>query len=377
MSGPALTLVAPPPPGPAREPEPRRRRWRPVAAVLAGATAVVAAVALVAVPRGSDEPPPSTAAAESFLDRYLAADGRVVRADEGGDTVSEGQAYAMLVAQAIGDRDRFDRAWRWARENLQRDDGLLSWYWRDGAVVDPMPAADADLDAAWALALAAERFDDDSYAAEAARIAAAVLDRETVVVAGRRVLVAGPWATRAPMVVNPSYVSPAAFAALGQATGDDRWAALADDSRGDLAALLAGGLPPDWAVLSPEGDLVPVDGPDDPNGEGRYGLDAARLVLRLGGACEPEDRELAAGVWSRLAVEPAASARTLDGAVVDGRRSAVPAMAAAVAASAAGDTAEADARVAEALRIEQDRPTYYGAAWVALGQLVLDGRLGC
>jgi len=33
------------------------------------------------------------AAAESFLDRYVEPDGRVVRLDQGGDTVSEGQAY--------------------------------------------------------------------------------------------------------------------------------------------------------------------------------------------------------------------------------------------------------------------------------------------
>jgi endoglucanase len=52
------------------------------------------------------------AASQAFLGAYLDAGGRVVRRDQGGDTVSEGQAYAMLVAAATGDRQRFDLAWQ-------------------------------------------------------------------------------------------------------------------------------------------------------------------------------------------------------------------------------------------------------------------------
>ena len=35
--------------------------------------------------------------AGQFLDEYVEPDGRVVRRDEGGDVVSEGQAYGMLI----------------------------------------------------------------------------------------------------------------------------------------------------------------------------------------------------------------------------------------------------------------------------------------
>ena len=38
-------------------------------------------------------------AARSFLSRYVDPDGRVVRRDQGGDTVSEGVSYALLLAQ--------------------------------------------------------------------------------------------------------------------------------------------------------------------------------------------------------------------------------------------------------------------------------------
>ena len=60
-----------------------------------------------------------------FLDRYVDGDGRVVRHDQGGDTVSEGQAYAMLLSVAADDRSRFDRVWGWTRAHLRRSDGLL------------------------------------------------------------------------------------------------------------------------------------------------------------------------------------------------------------------------------------------------------------
>ncbi len=66
-------------------------------------------------------------AGRAFLAGYVDDDGRVVRTDQGGDTVSEGQAYAMLVAVGLGDADTFDAVWTWTRENLQRRDGLLSW----------------------------------------------------------------------------------------------------------------------------------------------------------------------------------------------------------------------------------------------------------
>jgi len=54
----------------------------------------------------------------AFLDRYEDPDGRVVRRDQGGDTVSEGQAYGMLIAVGVRDQVRFDRAWTWSRRHL-------------------------------------------------------------------------------------------------------------------------------------------------------------------------------------------------------------------------------------------------------------------
>ncbi|HYA68979.1 MAG TPA: glycosyl hydrolase family 8, partial [Acidimicrobiales bacterium] len=87
--------------------------------------------------------------ARAFLIRYVDGSGRVVRRDQGGDTVSEGQGYAMLLAAAVGDGGTFARVWAWTEANLQHADGLFSYHWADGSVVGSDPATDADLDTAW------------------------------------------------------------------------------------------------------------------------------------------------------------------------------------------------------------------------------------
>ena len=51
---------------------------------------------------------------------YIQADGRVRRPDNGNDTVSEGQAYALLRAVWSGDQATFERCYHWAAENLSQ-----------------------------------------------------------------------------------------------------------------------------------------------------------------------------------------------------------------------------------------------------------------
>src|SRR6516225_461890 len=68
----------------------------------------------------------AVAAARSFLRQYVDPDGRVVRRDQGNDTVSEGQAYALLLADAAGDQATFARVWSWTRGHLQEPNGLFA-----------------------------------------------------------------------------------------------------------------------------------------------------------------------------------------------------------------------------------------------------------
>jgi endoglucanase len=332
------------------------------------AVAAIAAAAIVVLARDDDATSPPgdpRAAAERFLDGYMTPDGRVVRHDQGGDTVSEGQAYAMLLAVAVGDRRRFDLAWRWTRENLMQPDGLLAWHWDDGAVVDGEPAADADLDAARALLVAARRFGAPAYAAEGRRLGEAI--RAHMVV--NDLLYAGPWA-RDQRVVNPSYLSPRAFAELG-------WTGAIERTRGVLAALREP-LPPDW--LRVDGETVEPMGPPA-GGEPVFSYDAARVPLRLAESCSGADRELAARAWPTLrGRDPLPAVLGLDGAGRSSEESPMVLTGAAGAAFAAGDREAAAALLDRAAALEAETPTYYGSAWVALARVMLQtdwlGRCG-
>jgi endoglucanase len=320
---------------------------------------------------GGDEPgggdgggPP--AAAERFLDEFVDADGRVVRHDQGGDTVSEGQAYAMLVAAEIGDRERFDRIWSWTARELQGRDGLLAWQWRDGRVADREPAADADLDAAVALRRAADRFDRPAYAREARRIARAALRRETARTRAGSLLVAGPWA-RERRVVNPSYLDPGAFAELG-----GRWTQIAEGAREAIGELLERQeLPPDWAEVKQDGTLGEAAAPNG-GAPPQFGWEAVRLPLRLAAACDDDaSRELAARMWEPLRRDPGRLPRGLDGAPWGGPAAAGMAGAAA-AAAAAGDDDAARELLASAEQREREQPTYFGSALLALAHTAWD-----
>ena len=177
------------------------------------------------------------AAAVSFLNRYELPSGRVVRFDQGADTVSEGEAYAMLLSVAAGIRPRFDAAWSWTQSHLLQPSGLLAWHWADGRVTDPQPASDADVDAAYALALAAGRFGEPADLQSAAALASAVVRQETVAVPMGQVLVAGPWAVGPPSYANPSYASPSELTALGALVGDPQdFVSIAAGTRGSWHA---------------------------------------------------------------------------------------------------------------------------------------------
>jgi endoglucanase len=345
--------------------------------VFAVATIIVATVAWASVGRSattrSDAGNKATVAAEAFLNRYLQADGRVVRLDQGGDTVSEGQAYAMLLAVMIDDRSRFDLAWGWSDANLARPDGLWSWRWAAGALADPMPAADADLDAAWALAIAAERFGDARYADAARRMADAILATEVISSHVDPQLAAGPWAV-APGVINPSYGAPRAMDKLAQLTGDVRWGQMATSSRrlGDTFGA-EGQLPPDWARLDPFSGQARPSGPlDQPGSAPAYGLDAARLVVWFASDCDASARAMAARWASTLANTPAASRRSLDGAVTTYDEHPAAAVATAAALEARGDRDAAAASLDAATALDSAHPTYYGSAWVAIGRAALE-----
>ncbi|MGO9889789.1 MAG: glycosyl hydrolase family 8 [Solirubrobacteraceae bacterium] len=322
----------------------------------------------------------ATIAAAQFINRYVASDGRVIRHDQGGDIVSEGQAYGMLIAE-IAERPLLTRTvWSWTRAHLGRSDGLFAWHATGtGQIEDPHSAADADVLIAYALL----RYAGPEQAAmhdAGQHVAEAVLANESVMLAGGEPLVLpGPWAKlTSPPTVDPSYLMPGVFDALARMTGDGRWGRAATAAVAVIADVTNGGksLPPDWAQLS--GDrLHPIAEPGGGAGV-QYGLDAARLPLWFATACDSRARSLAASWWRNVLStgdRSAPRALTLGGATIDPSNSALTLLAGAAAATAAGDANAAARLSGRAVALARDTPTYYGNAWAALGSALLDRSL--
>ena len=236
---------------------------------------------------------------QSYVRRYIAVDGRVVLAERDGESISEAQAYALMRALWAGDEATFARVYTWTRGNLCRlesqGDHLLSWHWgkrADGSwgVVDRNTAADADLDYAMALWLAARRGwrppdPWPAYDAEARRVTADILAKEVVQLpAGTLLLAPGNWHEfEAPYLLNPSYFSPGAYNLFAKAGFDRRWETLRHSvypilktlgqGVGDMAGV---GIFPDWVRLNVNGDFSPAPGRDT-----NFGWEAVRLPWRV------------------------------------------------------------------------------------------------
>jgi endoglucanase len=251
------------------------------------------------------------------------------------------------------------RWWSARSGTLGRPDGVLAWLRRPGWGGAGQTGADAGLDGARALLVAADRYDRRSSTAARRRVPGAILDNEVQRYGSRTVVVAGPWA-RERDIVNPSYLAPRNFDDLRTATRDDRWAAVVEGSTAVLRDLMRdGSLPPDWAQMQPDGSAVATAAPDATGAEPGYGLDAPRTFLRLAESCDDELRGLAA------AAAPSAIERAEDATHP------VTIVGAAAAARASGDADRADVLLDRAEAMAERHPSYYGWALVALGRIVL------
>lgn len=227
------------------------------------------------------------AKSHAYISGHFEEDGAFVEKD--GSVTSEAQSYAMLRSVWMNDRETFDAAWGWTRRNLQRDDGLLSWRWQDGEIVDEASATDGDTDIALALLLAGKRWRDPELLQEGTRIVSSIYEHEVASVGRRRVITPGDWwETSQSVPFNPSYFSPYAYRIFAEVDSDHDWYSVIDSgysilfeaSGSNLGLRTSSGLPSDWVGIQPSsGKLVPfeIEGKTTTN----YGYDAARTWWRI------------------------------------------------------------------------------------------------
>lgn len=218
---------------------------------------------------------------------FVTDQGRVVDTANGRMSHSEGQGYGMLLAVAANDRIGFERIWAWTRANLMvRGDALLAWRWeadKRPAVGDLNNATDGDILVAWALAEAAEHWNDAAYRVAARRIAVEAA-RKTIALGGATGSLLmpasagfGPEDRSDGPVVNLSYWVFPAFERLRLAAPEIDWRGVAQAGLDMLKKARFGPqkLPSDWVSVR-EGKVAPAQG-----FAAQFGYNALRIPLYM------------------------------------------------------------------------------------------------
>ena len=242
---------------------------------------------------------------ESYKTRFIQADGRVMDPKSDNATTSEGQSYALARAAWMDDRPTFERVWTWTRDNLQAGNptALPAWRWgrrADGSwgVMDPQPAADADQWIAWSLLLAAQRWEEPTWRAQARGLLERIWADEVATIGGRSLLLPGPWAREAdPIRLNPSYFMFFAWRDFARLDPTHPWLTLVDTAY-DLLESTPGRLPSDWMYVGANGQIQ--DAAEDAR---IFSFDAFRTFWNVAADhrwnAEPRARDLLVA-WTRI-----------------------------------------------------------------------------
>ncbi|HYQ26897.1 MAG TPA: glycosyl hydrolase family 8 [Polyangiaceae bacterium] len=208
--------------------------------------------------------------------------GSKVVVKEDGAAVSEGIGYGMLLSVAMADQPLFDGLWKFYQDHLDKN-GLMNWKTDQCAAPgnnNANAATDADLDVTMALIQASSRWPaaTPSYLAKAEALAAKIIQFESDMCDGRRILrpgdAFGGCSDQYDRRINPSYFSPGYYKVFAHyfSTQAAAWTALSDSSYQLYAIYQArmNNLVPDWSA--PDGG--------DYNGS-QYWYEACRTPWRV------------------------------------------------------------------------------------------------
>jgi endo-1,4-beta-D-glucanase Y len=186
---------------------------------------------------------------------------RVVRLENGNDTVSEGISYGMLFAVYMNDKTTFDGLWKYEQKHVNTTHGLMNWnIAANGTTAGMNSATDADEDMAFALVMADKQWGGYTTTATNMLSKVAMYDFGTDgTIKGGDYYVA----------VNPSYIAPAFYRVFAAYGDNARWTTILNKSYDILAMVQnsTSGLVPDWSA--------------GPATNTKYGYDATRSPFRV------------------------------------------------------------------------------------------------
>ncbi|MCG8707076.1 endoglucanase [Brenneria sp. 4F2] len=244
---------------------------------------------------------------DQFKQRYILPEGRVV--DTGNHNVShtEGQGFTLLMAVFNNDQTTFNKLWRWTKSSLyQPENGLFYWRYDPAAkekITDKNNASDGDTLIAWALLLAADKWQVPEYRIASRQIQAALIKHTVISFAGFQVMLPGMngFNHTSSVVLNPSYFLFPAWQAFYRDSHLKVWADLRQDALRLLGQMTFGQprLPTDWVTLDIDGKMTPAAG-----WPARFSFDAVRIPLYLRWA-RADERTLAPyrSYWQRFGRE--------------------------------------------------------------------------
>jgi endo-1,4-beta-D-glucanase Y len=234
---------------------------------------------------------------ESYARYSIDPQGRVIDHSAQDHTTSEGQAYGMFFALVANDRTRFDKIFSWTETNLASGDlsqRLPAWNWgkaADGSwhVLDPNPAADADLWIAYDLSEAGRLWGVPRYQKLGMLMAMRIAQQEVAYVPGLgTTLLSGATGfhpSEKVWLLNASYLPPPLLAYFARAISTGPWRAVLDSLRPMLSQGSGAGFVMDW-ISAGEGihpSISPAELASSSRDKPPVGsYDAIRVYLWLG-----------------------------------------------------------------------------------------------
>jgi len=199
--------------------------------------------------------------------------GKVIRPENGNDTVSEGIAYGMLLAVNFNDKTTFDSLYSYWKSKSAGAAPLMEWCQPAGGnscSASGGSATDADEDAAFALLQAGKVFGTASYTTDAKAMISAVWSKD--IDTSSNLPKGGSQFAR----INPSYFAPAYYRVFATQDSGHAWGAVADKTLSTINGISGSkGLLPAWCNAG-------CTGPDGGGTDVIYQYDSHRIPMRVG-----------------------------------------------------------------------------------------------